>query len=89
MDEEIIRRILESLLDELKIDVDEDVKDRLTEGLMYSIRVLALLSIMRANDFWRRLNGFFPTRLGKRWFPVRTTDVQDVMQKDLLWLLRR
>jgi hypothetical protein len=87
----ICRKIVRYIVDRLEIAVEEDVIERIAEGLVNSIRAVSFLSLARANDLWGRLE-----RVGRRWgrynlflnlrgkwFPVTSEDVYKVIQHDL------
>jgi hypothetical protein len=89
----ICKKIIQSIIWELRIDVEDEVIERLTEGLMNSVRVLYFLSMMRANDIWLRLRLPKPKRrsidIQGMWYPVRSDDLQRVVERDLPeWILR-
>jgi hypothetical protein len=88
----ICKKIIQSIIWELRIDVEDEVIERLTEGLMNSVRVLYFLSMMRANDIWLRLRLPKPKRrsidIQGMWYPVRSDDLQRVVERDLPeWIL--
>jgi hypothetical protein len=78
------RKIIQSLLDMLDVSVEEDVIERLVEGLINSIIAITFLAMMKANSAVER-SFTKPSRINLRgtWFPVRRVDIERIMQYDL------
>jgi hypothetical protein len=81
---DICRKIIESLIIKLNVNVEEDVRERLVEGLINSIRAITFLAMRKANSTAERPL-FSPSRidLSGTWFPVTQLDIERVMQDDL------
>jgi hypothetical protein len=81
---DICRKIIESLIIKLNVNVEEDVRERLVEGLINSIRAITFLAMMKANSAPER-SFTKPSRinLSGTWFSVKQLDIERVMQYDL------
>jgi len=87
---DICRKIVRIIVEQLRIEIEEDAIERIAEGLMNSVRAISFLSLSRANNLWGRLT--YVERLGRyrlpldlsgKWFPVSSEDVYRVLQYDL------